>query len=318
MTKIKVASIVTIVVVGICNFSSIAYNFTYKTREVFSQPAYNHELVLEQGNILDSGSSADSTCSDVLDDNEENLDKSTSSQMMYNKNNMIKSAEKYSVPASRVRKMIRKEEQSDDKIVFLTFDDGPHSVYTPEILRILKNEKVHATFFVLGSTLTNQTNKEILKQEYLQGHAICNHSYSHNFKVLYPTNKMDINQVVGEYYTTDKIMKDILGNQFECKVMRLPGGYLSREYYHDPNLPSLNKKFDEEQIVSIDWNSETGDATCTEYTAHQLVENAKSYARYSKCVVLLMHDIKENTVKCLPELIRYYKNQGYQFRVISN
>ncbi|MGL5823004.1 MAG: polysaccharide deacetylase family protein [Sarcina sp.] len=313
MTKIKVASMITIMMVGICNFSSIAYNFTYKTREVFSQPVYNHELALEQEDILVKDS-ADANSTDVLD---ENVDKSTSLQVS-SRNNMIKGAEKYSVPASTVRKMIRKEEHSAEKIVFLTFDDGPHSAYTPEILKILKNEQVHATFFVLGSTLNNQTNKEILKQEYLQGHAICNHSYSHNFKVLYPTNKMDINQVVGEYYTTDKMMKDILGNQFECKVMRLPGGYLSREYYHDPNLASLNKKFAEEEIVSIDWNSETGDATCTEYTAHQLVENAKSYAKYSDCVVLLMHDIKENTVKCLPELIRYYKNQGYQFRVISN
>ncbi|MGL5842246.1 MAG: hypothetical protein ACRCYK_10670, partial [Aeromonas hydrophila] len=77
MTKIKVASMITIMMVGICNFSSIAYNFTYKTREVFSQPVYNHELALEQEDILVKDS-ADANSTDVLD---ENVDKSTSLQV---------------------------------------------------------------------------------------------------------------------------------------------------------------------------------------------------------------------------------------------
>ncbi|MGL5479971.1 MAG: polysaccharide deacetylase family protein [Clostridium sp.] len=235
--------------------------------------------------------------------------------------NIIKSAESYAVPANIVYKMIfSKEVVKQPKSVFLTFDDGP-SENTDELLNILKNEGVHATFFVLGSQLENSDkNRERLKREIDEGNAIANHSYSHNYKILYPGNSVNPSKFMEEFNKTNKLMQDVLGTDFDSKVVRMPGGYISRKYYKDPHLKELDKDFKENNIVSIDWDAETGDATGRNYTVQQMVNNVSAYAKSEKHMVLLMHDAaaKKQTVKALPAIIKYLKGQGYEFKVISN
>ena len=65
---------------------------------------------------------------------------------------------------------------SDEKVAYLTFDDGPSKNITPQILDILKQENIPATFFVLGSRV--ELNPDVLKREYEEGHYIANHGYS--------------------------------------------------------------------------------------------------------------------------------------------
>ena len=235
-------------------------------------------------------------------------------------NNIIYSAKSYGVPANEVEKMLEGKDTDNNKQVFLTFDDGP-SKYTPEVLKILKEKDVHATFFVLGSQLENSSkNKEYLKQEILDGNAIANHTFSHSFKKLYPHNRVDVDVFMGEINKTNNIMKSILGNDFNARVLRMPGGYMSRRYYHDENLPELNSKFAKEHITSIDWDGETGDATGRRYTPDQLVNNAIKETKNDTHIILLMHDsaTKKSTVEALPDLIDYYKSHGYAFKVIEN
>ena len=68
--------------------------------------------------------------------------------------------------------------ENKEKIAYLTFDDGPTTIATPTILDILKEEKVKATFFVIGKSVNK--NPEIVKRAYNEGHYIANHGYDHN------------------------------------------------------------------------------------------------------------------------------------------
>ena len=234
--------------------------------------------------------------------------------------NIIDAAQKYAVPANEVQVMLDGKLKDKNKQIFLIFDDGP-SHNTPQILKILKEEGVHATFFVLGSSLKNsEKNKQYLKDTIYEGNAIANHTFSHNFKKLYPHNRLDVTTFMNEINTTNSIMKDILGSDFDSRVLRMPGGYMSRRYYKDQGLKELNATFKTNHITSIDWDAETGDATGRRYTTSQLLHNAIKETKGETHIILLMHDAatKKATVEGLRDLIQYYKSQGYAFKVIEN
>lgn len=232
--------------------------------------------------------------------------------------NIIESAKSYAVPANEVNQMIAGKYKGDEKMVFLTFDDGPNVKTTPKILNILKQYGVHGTFFVLGSELKSEEAKNILKDEIMSGNAIADHSYTHNYKILYPHNSVNVSTFMNEFNETNNVMKSVLGGNFNARIVRMPGGYMSRAYYHDKNLPALNAAFANQGIESIDWTGESGDAEPQNYSVSQLVQNAINESKGYNHVVLLMHDIKPKTVQALPQIIEYYKSHGYEFKVISN
>lgn len=234
--------------------------------------------------------------------------------------NIIYAADSYAVSADEVEKMLQGKSTNTDKEIFLTFDDGP-SENTREILKILKEEDVHATFFDIGSALKdNKENQELLKQEIDQGNAVAGHSFSHDYKILYPGNSVDVNKFMSELNETNEIMQSVLGKNFNARVIRMPGGYMSRRYYRDPNLKALDEAFAKDNIVSIDWDAETGDATGRHYTVEQYVQNSAKNINSLNHVILLMHDAaaKKETVQALPAIIKFYKEHGYAFKVIKN
>ncbi|WP_297522415.1 polysaccharide deacetylase family protein [uncultured Clostridium sp.] len=232
--------------------------------------------------------------------------------------NIIYSAKSYAVPANEVNEMVNGKYPGNEKEIFLTFDDGPSITNTPKVLKVLKEYGVHATFFVLGSELKTNADKNIIKDEIIQGNAVADHSYSHSYKILYPHNSVDVSTFMKEFNETNDIMRSVLGKNFNARIVRMPGGYMSRVYYHDKHLPALNAAFKKAGITSVDWNAETGDATGKYYTSNQLVQNAGKETKGYHHIVLLMHDIKSNTAAALPQLIQYYKSRGYEFKVISN
>ena len=234
--------------------------------------------------------------------------------------NIIYGAESYAVSADKVEKMLEGKAEDNNKEIFLTFDDGP-SENTREILKILKEENVHATFFDIGSALKdNKENQELLKQEIEEGNAVAGHSFSHDYKTLYPGNSVNVSKFMDELDETNNIMRSVLGNNFNARVIRMPGGYMSRRYYRDPNLKALDEAFKKNNIVSIDWDAETGDATGKHYTVEQYVENSAKNINTLNHVILLMHDAaaKKETVQALPAIIKFYKEHGYEFKVIKN
>ena len=85
--------------------------------------------------------------------------------------------------------IIIKKGNEDEKVVALTFDDGPDEVFTPQVLDILKKYDVKATFFLIGEKV--QYNKKIVKREKEEGHEIGNHTFTHNNPATFTTSYLD-------------------------------------------------------------------------------------------------------------------------------
>ena len=225
---------------------------------------------------------------------------------------------KYSYDAKLVYDKLSKYDYSNDgkKVVFLTFDDGTSTTVTPQILKTLKDENVKATFFLTGENIERggEKAKELIKQEFNEGHAIANHSYSHNYKLLYPNRNLDLEAFKADFAKTDKIIKDVLGKYFSTRVLRCPGGHMSWR-----GMDELDTYLEENNKVSIDWNALNADAEGKKKNAQELTDYAIKTAQGKEMVVLLMHDTygKEETAKALPSIIKYFKDNGYEFKTLA-
>ena len=119
---------------------------------------------------------------------------------------------KYTYDANIVAEKLSKYDYSNngEKIVFLTFDDGTSTTNTPKVLDILKKEGVKATFFITGQNVEygGEKARDLIKQEFNEGHAIANHSYTHDVKKLYPNRVLDIDAFKADFEKNDKMLKD--------------------------------------------------------------------------------------------------------------
>lgn len=205
------------------------------------------------------------------------------------------------------------------KIAYLTFDDGPSTTNTPEVLSILDKYNIKGTFFVTGKSISaGEKSKDLLKQIVKNGHAIGNHTYSHDYKYLYPNRKMNVNNIISDINKNNDLMKEVLGEKFSTRVVRFPGGYWSWQ-----DRTPMKEKMIDVGIENIDWNALNGDAEGKKKSATELVEFAKksidSLGPNADNVVILMHDTygKEETVKSLPSIIEYLQSKGFEFKSIK-
>lgn len=225
----------------------------------------------------------------------------------------------YTVDAHDAKQMLNGKYEGEEKYAFLTFDDGPSPI-TEKILDVLKDKGVKGTFFILGSRLDEAPEtQKILKRTIEEGNAIANHTYSHNYGKLYPGNYTNVDTFMSEIEQANDTMRKVLGENFNTRVIRMPGGYNSRFYYKDPNLGELNKRFEEEDIVELDWNALNGDAEGKPYTPDEMVSYLKRTVGDKKYAIVLMHDTygKDKTAQTLGEIIDYLKSQGYEFKTIK-
>lgn len=197
---------------------------------------------------------------------------------------------------------------SDEKIAYLTFDDGPSKNITPQILEILEREGIKATFFVLGSRV--ELYPELLKQEYEAGHYIANHSYSHDYKSVYASAEA----VLDEFNRTEKAIQEALDNpDYHTHLFRFPGGSEGGKYKNVKN--DAKSLLEENDIAYINWNALTRDAE-GKPTAESLIEDLQATVGDKKRVVVLMHDTgsKQLTADTLPEVIEILRNEGFEFK----
>ncbi|MGL4849167.1 MAG: polysaccharide deacetylase family protein [Clostridium sp.] len=205
------------------------------------------------------------------------------------------------------------------KVAYLTFDDGPSTTVTPEVLKILKEEDVKATFFVLGESVDkNSQSKELIKEIVKGGHAIGNHTYTHDYKRLYPNNIIDSEYLISEFEKTNQSLSKIIGTEFKSRVVRLPGGYWSWNGREEGK-----KALESNEFYNVDWNALNGDSEGGKKSEGQLLAKLKKTVDESgdtaDNLVLLMHDTygKENTAKTLKESIRYLKSKGFEFKTMK-
>jgi len=191
------------------------------------------------------------------------------------------------------------------KYVYLTFDDGPTHVVTDALLDVLKKENVKATFFIVGKEVVGK--EVILKRIYNEGHAIGLHTYSHNFKKIYRSEDEFINEM---QKASNKIY-EVIGSS--PKIIRFPGG--SSKRLNAFTLQDLHKH----NFKIYDWNVNLCDGINPNLSIYQLIENSKVIKGNKNMAIILMHcnSNNKNTVKALPEIIKYYLDSGYEFKAIT-
>jgi len=245
--------------------------------------------------------------------------KEDKTQLKKGSNHSIEASD-YAYDVTAVNNTIRgKSDDVKGKVVFLTFDDGIDPTLTPQVMDILKEYGVHATFFHIGYTITPE-NGDILKRQITEGHAIANHSLSHNFNLLYPGRVPNQSQIVSEVNQTMANFQAILGKDFKTRIFRYPGGHMSWQ-----GLESTDHALAKEDIQWIDWNMLCGDAEplsvrpTTSESMMAYMDGSQKYFPETTVKVVLMHDTagKELTVQTLPQIIEYFKDQGYTFGVLE-
>ena len=187
--------------------------------------------------------------------------------------------------------------------VYLTFDDGP-SKYTDDILKILDEKGVKATFFVVAD---DYSYSDELRRIVDEGHTLAMHSMCHKYDVIYK----DLESFKADVNGLHDLLLDITG--VDVKYYRFPGG--SSNTVSSVPIRDCISYLESEGIEYFDWNALNGDAEYVDYTADQLNKNVMKYvhANHGDSVVLL-HDQGNHgaTVEALPKLIDTLLKEGYE------
>lgn len=186
-----------------------------------------------------------------------------------------------------------------DGVAYLTFDDGPVTNITPQILDVLKENNVKATFFVIGSYA--KRNPELVKRAYDEGHTVGLHSYTHQ--------KSMFNSLAAFKEEVDKnyeVVYDITGEA--PKFFRVPYGTKLNQSY----LNYLSEK----GLSVIGWNCESYDSRTFTTEPGQLVQAVKDTMGKKKDVTVIMHDTygKQKTVDALPDIIKHFNEINYELK----
>ncbi|MDA1760986.1 polysaccharide deacetylase [Bacillus cereus] len=198
-------------------------------------------------------------------------------------------------------KQKRADEKPVGKVVYLTFDDGP-SELTGKFLDVLKEQHVASTFFMQGSNLQNTGFQENVKRVVKEGHYIGAHSMTHNSDKLYKKG-----QFVTEMKETLALIHNITGTT--PKLVRPPYGSASGLKGQD-----IRNKIVEAGIKVWDWTIDSNDWKL-KGNPQQIIENVKRTTT-EDVEVVLMHE-KPQTLQALPEIIKFYKEKGYEFGVYN-
>lgn len=196
--------------------------------------------------------------------------------------------------------------------VYLTFDDGPSKNNTASVLDILNKNGVKGSFFVVGQNAMKY--KENLKNLQKSGMGIYPHCNVHTYSQIYKNKDAyfyDLNCCKNN-------LKNVLGNDYDFKFVRLPGG-ATNEVSNFNIKNSILKELDYKGINYIDWNVDSGDAEAVSVSTNKLKSNFKKNCGKYKVEVVLMHDTdaKDSTVMSLQDLINIYKSKGYEFKTLD-
>ena len=193
------------------------------------------------------------------------------------------------------------EAEGGIKKVYLTFDDGP-SDNTNEILDILKEYDVKATFFVVGKT--DEQSKAAYQRIVAEGHTLAMHSYSHSYSEIYASRE----NFISDLSALQEYLYEVTG--VWPRFYRFPGG--SSNSVSQVDMEELIEWVDENGIIYFDWNAASGDAVSDELPKDTIVENCLTQLEGKRRCMILMHDAvdKHTTVEALPEIISGVRRRG--------
>lgn len=192
----------------------------------------------------------------------------------------------------------------NDKVIALTFDDGPNPVKTPEMLDILKENGVVATFFVVGNLV--EEHPGIVKRAYEEGNEIGTHSYTHPEKTW---RGMSESEILDEYTKANDAIEAETG--LRTLFDRPVGGGMKEE---------MAEQIGREQIIwSVDpedWNNAKGYRDADKIYDH-VMNGTNGGGKATDGAVVLSHEIYQSTVDAYKKIIPALKEQGYKFVTVS-
>lgn len=194
--------------------------------------------------------------------------------------------------------------ETDVKIAYLTFDDGPYDL-TYQVLDLLKENEIRVTFFVLGKTGVEDRYKRIVNE----GHTLANHTYYHNIGTgLYNSVDSFMSQV--------KKLEDYLYNitGYKTTLVRFPGGSPTAKNLKDGIVEELHKN----GYNYVDWTSETGDGSSKKLAEKDTWTWYQDTTKDKNIIVLLMHDYNYSTFNNLQRIIDDLKTRGFIFLPLHN
>jgi len=178
-----------------------------------------------------------------------------------------------------------------EKVMALTFDDGPHPIYTPLILDILDAHQVKAAFFVIGTEA--EKYPELLRRIHDNGHLIGNHSYEHNYSYPLKTKA----QMVADAERCDEVIRQ--------NILKKPLFYRPPFGVTNPRIKYL---VETKKYYCIGWSLRTYDTMAKD----AIVLKNKSIRMLKKGAVVLLHDRLSITCEALPGFLEAAKKDGYR------
>jgi peptidoglycan/xylan/chitin deacetylase (PgdA/CDA1 family) len=179
----------------------------------------------------------------------------------------------------------------NERVVYLTFDDGPIPEITPWVLEILREEAVRATFFCVGENVTKYP--ELYRQILNDGHSVGNHTYNH-WQGLKKKNQ--------EFFDNIELAAEFI----DSDLFRPPHGLIRNSQYH---FLKKQYKIIMWDVISCDYDSRI--------KPERVFRNITDFVRPGS--ILTFHDsikAKKNLMEVLPSSIRWMKEQGYRFEAI--
>lgn len=189
----------------------------------------------------------------------------------------------------------------DEKLVALTFDDGPDPQYTAQILDALAKYNAKATFFVIGEEA--ERYPELIKRQAREGHEVANHTYRHHFRDGHSPAVLK-----RELDKSDKVIKELTG--YSPSLFRPIAGYYDKEIVSTAVASGYN-------VILWSWHQETRD--WSRPGANKIVENVISDTRPGD--VIIFHDAggdRTQTVKALERILELLYKNGYKCTTVSD
>lgn len=178
--------------------------------------------------------------------------------------------------------------------LIVTFDDGPHPTYTPQILDILKHAQATAIFFCIGKNIT--LYPELVKRIVAEGHVVANHSYNHSNMIgMYSTSK-----VIAEIEQTEQAIIACVGSSL--KLYRPPFGVTN---------PNIGRAVQALQMKAVGWNVRSFDTVST----NKMEVLNRITHRLTDGDIILFHDTNKLTIDILADFLLFAIDKGFTFDV---
>ena len=185
--------------------------------------------------------------------------------------------------------------ETDDKVIFLTFDDGPESVFTPLALEALQKTDSQATWFILGKQA--QKDPDLLSDIYLAGNDIGVHRYDH--VSLTGLSRL---QIIRQLERTKTLINDATGRFWP--------------YFRPPNGAYNNKVLEAAASVGFQWNVMWSvDPRDYQSSPQQIINHV--LANLQPGAIVILHEVTPSTTRALPPLLQEIGKRGYRARSLS-